>query len=950
MRNRKGIHFSIVLVLLFSLFSPFASLKTYAALGLDLLDVTEKQNSTVLVWQVANDEGEELTNYELIKNGEAVNIEPVLLNESAEDNVRRYSYEDQDVERNTLYTYEIAAYPSTGEKVVSAPMEHTFVGQANDVQINTAEATDADVVTTNIKVVTDQGNIPLDFVFFIEGVNEEGSEVSYYGYLDEEGFFVNSESESRDIELPAGTYSLFTENYSTGEEIRVDFTIESGKDYVTNPIEIVLPDDQMVLKKMIQIEGTTDQSISIGWDGPYDSKGVKKYLVYLNGEFVDEITDPYTTTYTFSELSPETLYQVRVDYFYKDGTTESVSADVTTSAIPTGEVVTFADENLKNAIKNQLKINHRDLYTDDMEKLTSLDASFAEITDLSGLELAVNLVELMLYGNQIEDLSPLANLTNLVHLDLDENLVTSLDDLRMLVNLENLFLAFNQVEDIQVLTELPKLTYVTLYGNDGLDFSKGSEDFEVLKDLIEAGVTVDWGSETYEIFIREVTENSIGVEFSFPGVADLISGYQLYLNGEFVTEIPVGENFYELTGLESLIEYEIRVDAVDEAGFVWGSAYSYVSTLPVPAGEIVQFKDLALEEAVRDSLHIYSRDLYESDMSVLTSLDATDRGIEELDGLELAINLQVLVLDSNSIRNLKPITGLSNLLFLSLSDNQLSDISGLGALTNLESLILDDNEIKDIRILSSFSKLMMLFLQGNKIEDITPLTGLNIEFLNIGFNEIEDISSLLTLENLQVVLLMKNRLDLTEGSEALSVIEKLEANGVTVMYEYLDISVDQVTENSIELSWEPVTKDGYEDYRYFIIVDGEEVATDLEESSYILTDLSPDTEYKIEIVGLNEEFERVIYGTTVVTTAAGEDEPGDGTDESGEGTDPVGEDKTPDGQVTENGSTPDKNEGQKPGSSLPNTATNSYNLLVIGFGIVAAGIIFFVVKRRKLGK
>lgn len=102
--------------------------------------------------------------------------------------------------------------------------------------------------------------------------------MSYYGYLDEEGFFVNSESESRDIELPAGTYSLFTENYSTGEEIRVDFTIESGKDYVTNPIEIVLPDDQMVLKKMIQIEGTTDQSISIGWDGPYDSKGVKNTL------------------------------------------------------------------------------------------------------------------------------------------------------------------------------------------------------------------------------------------------------------------------------------------------------------------------------------------------------------------------------------------------------------------------------------------------------------------------------------------------------------------------------------------------------------------------------------------------------------------------------------------------------------------------------------------------
>ena len=111
MHNRKWINLSIVLVFLFSLLSPFASLKTYAAAGLHLLDVTEKTESTVLVWEVVNDQEEELTNYQLIKNGEVLDIEPVALNESAEENVRRYSYEDQNVEKNTLYTYEIAAYP-----------------------------------------------------------------------------------------------------------------------------------------------------------------------------------------------------------------------------------------------------------------------------------------------------------------------------------------------------------------------------------------------------------------------------------------------------------------------------------------------------------------------------------------------------------------------------------------------------------------------------------------------------------------------------------------------------------------------------------------------------------------------------------------------------------------------------------------------------------------------
>ncbi|TDL70989.1 LPXTG cell wall anchor domain-containing protein [Rhodococcus qingshengii] len=951
MYNRKWTNLTIVLVLLFSLFSPFASLKTFAAAGLHLLNVTDKKESTIIVWEVVNNDGEELSNYQLIKNGEALDIEPIPLNESAEDNVRRYSYEDQSVEKNTLYTYEISATLSTGEKVVSASIEHTFVGQAEDAQIELLAANEEEVVVmTNIKVVSDQGNIPWALDFSVEGISDEASEVSYYGYLDEEGFFIDYDSESRDLELPIGTYRLSTYNYSTEEEIIEEFTIESGKDYVTSPIEMVLPEEKLVIKKVLRIETVNDQSISMGWDEPFDPEEVEKYLVYLNDKIVESINDPFTTYYTYTGLSPETSYQVKVDYVYKDGTIETVSADVTTSPVPKGEVVVFADDNLKSAIKRQLKIDHRDIYTDDMENLTSLDASFSEIRDLTGLELAINLVDLMLYGNQIEDLSPLANLTNLVILDLDENVITSLDDLRGLKNLETLLLAFNQIEDIQILKDFPKLTSVTLYGNEGLDFTKGSEDAEVLKSLISAGVNVEWVSNSNEIIIQEVTESSIGIEISFPGISDFISNYHLYLNGDLVAEMPVGETNYEFSNLDPLTDYEITVDAVDQDGSIWGSAFTYVMTPPVPEGEIVQFKDSALKEAVRDALHIYSRDLYESDMKMLTNLDASDRGIEELDGLELAVNLMELQLDSNLVRNLEPIAGLTSLTFLSMSDNKLSELTGLAPFTNLEALFLDSNGIKDISILSKFSKLTMLSLQGNQIKDITPLAGLNIEYLNISYNEIEDITSLLALEKLQYVQLMKNPLDLSEGSEALTVIQTLEDNGVIVNYEYLDITVNQVTENSIEISWLPVTKDGYEDFVYYIMLDGEEVAIDFDDTAYTLNDLQPDTEYTIEIIGMSDDFERFVYGTTIVKTAVEQEnpgktpeEPGDGS--AGEGKDPTDQETAP-GKVTEKGSTPDKKETQTAGS-LPNTATNSFNLLVMGLGLVVLGVTFFAFTRRK---
>lgn len=952
MYNRKWMNLTIVLVLLFSLFSPFASLKTFAAAGLQILDVTEKKESTVIVWEVVNDQDEELTNYQLIKNDEVLDIEPVPLHDSAEDAVIRYSYEDQNVEKNTVYTYEIAANLSTGEKVVSAPVDLTFVGQAVDAQIELLASDEeaVEVVTTNIKVVSDQGNIPWALDFSVEGISDEASEVSYYGYLDEEGFFIDYDSESRDLELPIGTYRLSTYNYSTEEEIIEEFTIESGKDYVTSPIEMVLPEEKLVIKKVLRIETVNDQSISMGWDEPFDPEEVEKYLVYLNDKIVESINDPFTTYYTYTGLSPETSYQVKVDYVYKDGTIETVSADVTTSPVPKGEVVVFADDNLKSAIKRQLKIDHRDIYTDDMENLTSLDASFSEIRDLTGLELAINLVDLMLYGNQIEDLSPLANLTNLVILDLDENVITSLDDLRGLKNLETLLLAFNQIEDIEILKDFPKLTSVTLYGNEGLDFTKGSEDVEVLKSLISAGVDVEWVSNSNEIIIQEVTESSIGIETSFPGISDFISNYHLYLNGELVAEMPVGETDYEFSNLDPLTDYEISVDAVDQDGSIWGSAFTYVMTPPVPEGEIVQFKDSALKEAVRDALHIYSRDLYESDMKMLTNLDASDRGIEELDGLELAVNLMGLQLDSNLVRNLEPIAGLTGLTFLSMSDNKLSELTDLAPFTNLEALFLDSNEIKDISILSKFSKLMMLSLQGNQIKDITPLAGLNIEYLNISYNEIEDITSLLALEKLQYVQLMKNPLDLSEGSEALTVIQTLEDNGVIVNYEYLDITVNQVTENSIEISWLPVTKDDYEDFVYYIMLDGEEVAIDFDDTAYTLNDLQPDTEYTIEIIGMSDDFERFVYGTTSVKTEPEQEnpeenpeKPGDGS--AGEGKNPTDQETAP-GKVTEKGSTPDKKETQT-ATSLPNTATNSFNLLVIGFGLVVLGFTLFVITRRK---
>ena len=115
-----------------------------------------------------------------------------------------------------------------------------------------------------------------------------------------------------------------------------------------------------------------------------------------------------------------------------------------------------------------------------MLQLTALKANHRGIVDLTGLEFATYLKELLLGGrNRITDLSPLANLTNLTQLHIwhreiaDMPPVTNLDisPLSGLVNLERLSLENNGISDIGPLMELKELQVLGLADNTIDDLS-----------------------------------------------------------------------------------------------------------------------------------------------------------------------------------------------------------------------------------------------------------------------------------------------------------------------------------------------------------------------------------------------------------------------------------------------------------------------------------------------
>jgi len=89
----------------------------------------------------------------------------------------------------------------------------------------------------------------------------------------------------------------------------------------------------------------------------------------------------------------------------------------------------------------------------------------------------------------VTDISPVANLGNLVNLWLDENEIIDLSPLAGLVDLTQLDVSDNDIADISVLLDLPSLRDVILLGNS-LDLTPGSQDMEIIEELNQRNVRV----------------------------------------------------------------------------------------------------------------------------------------------------------------------------------------------------------------------------------------------------------------------------------------------------------------------------------------------------------------------------------------------------------------------------------------------------------------------------
>ena len=372
--------------------------------------------------------------------------------------------------------------------------------------------------------------------------------------------------------------------------------------------------------------------------------------------------------------------------------------------------IDIPDPNLRAAIENELGLaSGATITTADMAGLTRLEAGNANISDLTGLEGAINLTSLSLSGNSISDISPLVANTGLGSGDV--------------VNVSE-----NPLNSASINTHIPALQ--------------------------TRGVTVEFSVDIPDSNLRAKIEEALGkASGATITTADMANLTTLY-DAE-------NANITNLTGLETAT----NLTSLE----IWGNSISDISPLANLthlthlwlSGNTIS--DLSPLANLTNLTHLFFGDNRISDISPLANLTNLTRLslgqniISDISPLANLTNLTQLNLGMNAISDISPLAGLNNLTQLLLFNNPISDISSLANLTNLTELSLWENIISDISAVAGLTNLTELTLDTNSISDISPLANLtNLTQLFLGDNRISDISPLANLTNLTHVWLSGN--------------------------------------------------------------------------------------------------------------------------------------------------------------------------------------------------
>ena len=379
------------------------------------------------------------------------------------------------------------------------------------------------------------------------------------------------------------------------------------------------------------------------------------------------------------------------------------NAKIINQKADTREVVNIPDQDLKNFLLKYFKkpdnerkdsYNYYDLklsnpsyikpsdeneiYKDEMEKITEIRANSINTKetamDLTGLEKAMNLIELNLNSNKIENVEPIRGLTSLTFLNLNWNKIENIEPLKGLTSLTRLYLEDNKIENIEPLRGLTSLTSLSLNWNK-------IENIEPLKGLT---------SLTY----LNLTNNKVVNIEPLKGLTNLTA---LYLYSNKI------ENVEPLKGLTSLTDLLLHSNKIENIESLKG--LTSLTNLYLNSNKIENVEPLR-------------------NLTNLKYLYLHENQVESIEPLRALINLIDLGLMYNKIENIEPLRGLINLTGLNLSNNKIENIETLKELIKLKSLSVFNEKINVLPNINKFNLPVLKQYNGDILDIVQASNGL----------------------------------------------------------------------------------------------------------------------------------------------------------------------------------------------------------------------------------
>ncbi len=533
------------------------------------------------------------------------------------------------------------------------------------------------------------------------------------------------------------------------------------------------------------------------WSDPYNPPNLRYQVRFRSGDsprfnaWADVPNSGVrTVTHTVSGLANGTRYTFELRAADDNSVGPAVSTSTALAASPSS-VVAVPDKNLRKEILTNLRRFDDDAVVTQGDLATLREVWAYDVTNLAGLEFALNLERLFLRAVGIADISTLSGFVLLKSLTLSGAVVTDVSALSGLTSLETLKLNDNGIVDITALSGMTFLEWLDLGRNAVADVSAlsgltslvrlGLGDNEIVDVAPLAGLTslVRLELDANEVADASPLANLTSLEHLSLGgnalkdimLSDLASLRELGLSYNPLVEV----SLYDLTSLARL-----HLRGNNELSSVTLSGLTSLESLQIVGGAIT---DISVSNLTSLSyLNLSDNAITDlatfSGLSSLKTLILSHNMLTDVLPLTRIPSLELLFLEANAISDIWPLRLLTSLKELHLQGNRISDVSALSTLASLERLDLSDNEIFDASSLFDLPALGWLYLSNNKLDNLSTISNISaLLLLDLSDNEIADVSPLSSLTSLQHLDLSNNQVADTSALSGLTSLVELFLQG-----------------------------------------------------------------------------------------------------------------------------------------------------------------------------